>query len=158
MTPALLPDLYRGEPVVLAAKVGSLSGTLEIRGRIGERPWTMSMKLDHAAEGQGLSKLWARRKITDAEVARTVRRLKPEEADSVILALALDHHLVTRLTSLVAVDRTPSRPDGARLTRSDLPLNLPAGWDFDKVFGEKPGNPSAPSVETRRADRSDRTR
>src|SRR5215217_7161137 len=50
MTPALLPDLYRGEPVVLAAKVGSLSGTLEIRGRIGERPWTMSMKLDHAAE------------------------------------------------------------------------------------------------------------
>ncbi len=101
--------------------------------------------------------MWARRKIDDAEVARTVRRLKPEEADSLILALALDHHLVTRLTSLVAVDRTPSRPDGARLTRSDLPLNLPAGWDFDKVFGtDAPTDRTAP--DTRRAERRDRTR
>ena len=60
----------------------------------------------------------------------------PEETDKRILALGLDHQLVTRLTSLVAVDKTPSRPDGARLSRADLPLNLPAGWDFDKVFGE----------------------
>jgi Ca-activated chloride channel family protein len=157
VTPALLPDLYRGEPVVLAAKVGSLSGTLEIKGRIGDRPWTVSMKLDNAAEGQGLSKLWARRKITDAEVGRALRRLKPEEADAVTLALALDHHLVTRLTSLVAVDKTPSRPQGARLTRADLPLNLPAGWDFDKVFGDKPAPATEPS-DTRSADRAGRTR
>ena len=24
-----------------------------------------------------------------------------------------------------------------KLTRADVPLNLPAGWDFDKVFGEQ---------------------
>lgn len=107
------------------------------------------MPLANAAEGTGLSKLWARRKITDAEVARTLRKLKPEEADAVILALALDHRLVTSLTSLVAVDRTPSRPDGARLSRTDLPLNLPAGWDFDKVFGERL---PASGPATRRAD------
>jgi Ca-activated chloride channel homolog len=23
------------------------------------------------------------------------------------------------------------------LTRADVPLNLPAGWDYDKVFGEQ---------------------
>ena len=62
-------------------------------------------------------------------------QITPDEADKRILALALEHHLVTRLTSLVAVDKTPSRPDGARLTRADIPLNLPAGWEFDKVFG-----------------------
>jgi Ca-activated chloride channel family protein len=157
VTPALLPDLYRGEPVVLAAKVAALAGTLEIKGRIGDRPWSVSMKLNGAAEGQGLSKLWARRKITDAEVARTLRRLKPEEADAMILALALDHHLVTRLTSLVAVDKTPSRPQGARLSRAELPVNLPAGWDFDKVFGEKPA-PDTQAVDTRRADRAGRTK
>src|SRR5262249_9942035 len=32
VTPALLPDLYRGEPVVLAAQPESLSGALEITG------------------------------------------------------------------------------------------------------------------------------
>jgi Ca-activated chloride channel family protein len=151
-TPALLPDLYRGEPVVLAAKLGRLSGDLQLAGRIGDRPWTITLPLANAAEGSGISKVWARRKIDDAEVARSVRRLKPEEADSLILALALDHHLVTRLTSLVAVDRTPSRPDGARLTRSDLPLNLPAGWDFDKVFGTDA--PADRTPDTRRAERT----
>jgi Ca-activated chloride channel homolog len=61
--------------------------------------------------------------------------------------------LVTRLTSLVAVDQTPSRPEGAPLKLADLPLNLPAGWDFEKVFGERP-HPQTPPTE-RRADASD---
>ena len=121
--------------MALAAKVSALAGTLELTGMIGDRPWVVTLPLANAAEGRGLSKLWARRKIADAEVARTLRQITPEEADQRILALALQHHLVTRLTSLVAVEQTPSRPDGARLTRAELPLNLPAGWEFDKVFG-----------------------
>jgi Ca-activated chloride channel family protein len=138
ITPELVPDLYRGEPLVLAAKLSALDGTMEIKGRIGDRPWTVTLPIAKAAEGNGLSKLWARRKIADAEVAKTLRKATPEETDKRILALGLDHQLVTRLTSLVAVDKTPSRPDGAKLSRADLPLNLPAGWDFDKVFGERP--------------------
>ncbi len=120
----------------------------------------MTLPLANAAEGTGLSKLWARRKIADAEVARTLRTITPEEADKRILALALDHHLVTRLTSLVAVDKTPSRPDGARLTRADIPLNLPAGWEFDKVFGgraRRRRRPLAAPIE-RRADSPTPTR
>jgi Ca-activated chloride channel family protein len=152
MTPAMLPDLYRGEPVVLAAKVGALSGTLEIKGRIGDRPWVVRLPAASAAPGQGLSKLWARRKIADAELARTLGEATPEETDRRVLDLALDHHLVSRLTSLVAVDTTPSRPDGARLSRAELPLNLPAGWDFDKVFGERPLVPGP-----RHDDRADAT-
>jgi Ca-activated chloride channel family protein len=149
-TPAMMPDLYRGEPVALAARVSALAGALEIKGMIGDRPWVVTLPLAQAVEGRGLSKLWARRKIAEAEVARTLRRITPDEADGRILALALDHHLVTRLTSLVAVDQTPSRPDGARLTRAEIPLNLPAGWDFDKVFsGERS---SAPASAERRAD------
>jgi hypothetical protein len=68
-------------------------------------------------------------------------------ADKRILALALEHHLVSRLTSLVAVETTPSRPAGAQLVRAELPLNLPAGWDFDKVFGgERKHNEKRPAV------------
>jgi Ca-activated chloride channel family protein len=152
MTPGMLPDLYRGEPVVLAAKVGALSGTLEIKGRVGDRPWVVRLPAASAAPGQGLSKLWARRKIADAELARTLNEATPEETDRRVLDLALDHHLVSRLTSLVAVDTTPSRPDGARLSRAELPLNLPAGWDFDKVFGERPLVPAP-----RHDDRADAT-
>jgi Ca-activated chloride channel family protein len=153
VTPAVLPDIYRGEPLVLAAKLDKLAGTFEIKGRVGDRPWVVTLPIASAAEGKGLSKLWARRKIDDAEVARTLRQASPEEADKTILALALEHQLVTRLTSLVAVDKTPSRPDGAPLKLTELPLNLPAGWDFQKVFGERT-KPPAPPTE-RRADAAD---
>jgi Ca-activated chloride channel homolog len=150
ITPAVLPDLYRDEPLVLSAKLDRLAGTIEIKGHIGDRPWLIRLPLAQAAEGKGLSKLWARRKISDAEIARTMRQATPEDADKTILALALEHQLVTRLTSLVAVDKTPSRPNGEQLKLAELPINLPAGWDFEKVFGEHPHLPAQPTE--RRAD------
>src|SRR4029079_7877286 len=131
-------------------KLDKLSGSVEIKGRIGDRPWVVTLPLANAAEGKGLSKLWARRKITDAEVARTTRQASPEDADRTILALALEHQLVTRLSSLVAVDKNASRPEDAPLKLSELPINLPAGWDFEKLFGERPRAPVMPAE--RRAD------
>jgi Ca-activated chloride channel family protein len=151
MTPAAIPDVYRDEPLVLAAKLDKLTGSVEIRGRIGDRPWVVTLPVANAAEGKGLSKLWARRKIADAEIARTLRHGTPEDADKTILALALEHQLVTRLTSLVAVDKTPSRPVGETLKLTELPLNLPAGWEFAKVFGERP-KPLSPPAERRAED------
>jgi Ca-activated chloride channel homolog len=141
VTPKVLPDLYAGETLTIAAKLASATGSVEIRGMIGDRPWTVKLPLSGAGEGKGLSKLWARAKIADAEVAVTLGRIQQPEADRRILSLALEHSLLTRLTSLVAVDKTPSRPADVHLTRADLPLNLPSGWDFDKVFG-KPGIPA----------------
>jgi Ca-activated chloride channel family protein len=146
MTPAVIPDLYRGEPLVLAARLDKLAGSVEIKGRIGDRSWVVTLPLANAAEGKGLSKLWARRMISDAEVARTLRKITPDDADNAILRLALDHQLVTRLTSLVAVDKTPSRPDGEPLKLTDLPINLPAGWEFAKVFGEQPRSLPSPAT------------
>lgn len=148
LTPAALPDLYRGEPMVLAARLDQLKGNVTIKGRIGDQPWTVTLPLDRAAEGKGLSKVWARRMIDDAEVARTLNKIKPADADSAILSLALEHQLVTRLTSLVAVDKTPNRPAGEQLKLSEMPVNLPAGWDFAKVFGERQSLPK-PSTERR---------
>lgn len=151
MTPAIIPDIYRDEPLVLAAKLDKLAGSLEIKGRVGDRPWSVTLPLQNAAEGKGMSKLWARRKIGDAEVARTLREMAPEDTDKTILTLALDHQIVTRLTSLVAVDKTPSRPEGERLKLSELAINLPAGWDFAKVFGERP-QLTPTQLRERRAD------
>jgi Ca-activated chloride channel family protein len=152
LTPAAIPDLYRDEPLVLAARLDKLAGSVEIRGRIGDRPWVVTLPLSNAAAGKGLSKLWARRKIDDAEIARTMQATTAEDADRTILALALQHQLVTRLTSLVAIDKTPSRPEGEPIKLAELPLNLPAGWDFAKVFGERPKLPSPPAERRAEAD------
>ena len=147
-TPDLLPDLYRGEPVVIAAKLGRVAGTLTLRGRVGGQPWEQVVDLAAAVPGAGIGKVWARARIGAAETARLTGRLPAATADAAILSLALEHGLMTRLTSLVAVDATPRRPAGVALTAADLPLNLPAGWDFAAVFGERG---SAPAPRERRA-------
>jgi Ca-activated chloride channel family protein len=141
LTPDILPDLYRGEPVLLMAEATNQSGTLVISGLIGEQPWQVSIPVSKAAPGAGISKLWARRKIADFEVASTLGAITPEQMAKSILDMALTHHLVSSQTSLVAVDKTPKRPAGYKLTRADIPLNLPEGWDFEKVFGEDEPTP-----------------
>ncbi|MCJ2019222.1 marine proteobacterial sortase target protein [Methylobacterium sp. E-065] len=141
VTPGALPDLYRGEPLVFAALLPVASeGTVTVSGRVGGRTWTRTLPLAEAGAGAGISKVWARSRIGETETARITGRLGADTADATILALALEHGLTTRLTSLVAIDATPRRAPGTPLVAADLPLNLPAGWDFAKVFGtDQPG-------------------
>ena len=138
ITPENLPDLYRGEPVMFYADAASLSGAVKITGKIGDQPWEVSLPVDKAASGAGISKLWARRKIAEFEVAATLGQMQQADMDRAILAVALEHQLVSSQTSLIAVDNSPKRPAGYQLTRADVPLNLPAGWVWESVFGEMP--------------------
>ena len=147
ITPDMLPDLYRGEPVLLMAEATGLTGMLKISGNIGAQPWEVTLPIAKAANGRGISKLWARRKIADFEVASTLGTMTADDANKAILGVALEHQIVSTQTSLVAVDKTPKRPAGERLTRADVPLNLPAGWNYDSVFGGE----EAPAVKTREA-------
>ncbi|WP_438752755.1 marine proteobacterial sortase target protein [Pararhizobium sp. O133] len=138
ITPNPMPDLYRGEPVVLTAQLDgtSAAGKLQIVGKTGSQPWRIEMDVAKASEGKGIAKLWARRKIEDLE-ANAYAVNDAVALDKQIEAVALANHLVSRVTSLVAVDVTPSRPAGEPVASTRLPLNLPAGWDFEKVFGEQ---------------------
>ncbi|HTO55259.1 MAG TPA: marine proteobacterial sortase target protein [Myxococcota bacterium] len=133
--PNPIPDLYAGEPVLLSAT--GAGGTLEISGRAGGRPWSATLDLGSAGEGAGIEKLWARAKIAAVEEWR-YRGASSDDVDAEVLKLGLAHHLVTRVTSLVAVDVTPSRPANEGLNAVSVPLNLPKGWDFDKVRGSEP--------------------
>ena len=147
--PNPLPDLYKGEPIVLTARLARTpkpGDLLEIGGTFAGDPWLVRLPLAKADEGKGIAKLWARRKIAALEGFRYSGG-DWEKIDADILVVALDHHLVSRLTSLVAVDVTPSRPDDETLGTAQMPVNLPDGWDFDKVFGGDPSPlPTSASV------------
>ena len=139
LTPSLLPDLYQGEPVLIMTEGASLSGDLVVTGKIGDAPWSVKLPVSAAAPAKGISKLWAHRKIADIEVAQTMGSLMADVANKQVLDVALAHQIVSSQTSLIAVDKSPKRPATEKLTRAEVPLNLPAGWNFDKVFGtEKP--------------------
>ncbi|MBX3505037.1 MAG: marine proteobacterial sortase target protein [Parvibaculum sp.] len=140
--PNPVPDLYKGEPIVLSARMAEARGTLTLKGDVAGKPWEVRMPVDAGETRPGIGKLWARRKIeqleADAQIAGNW-----EANDGEILRVALEHHLVSRRTSLVAIDVTPARPEGATLTQRDMPVNLPEGWDYEKVFGAPPPAASA---------------
>jgi len=135
IVPADLPDLYAGEPLVLLGRADDLAGTLVVSGLIGDKPWRTEVRLADAIDSPAVARLWAKRRIDDVEVARWMHVVNDATADETIAQLGLGFALVTSQTSLVAVDETPSRPAGERLRREELPLLLPAGWDFDVLFG-----------------------
>jgi Ca-activated chloride channel family protein len=73
--------------------------------------------------------LWARAKIASL---MDELRLGADEAAirPAVVKVALEHHLVSRYTSLVAVDVTPTAPGGDRrtaLVKASLPHGTPAG-------------------------------
>ena len=129
-----MPDLYAGEPVVVTARVSGLQGDVSIKGCIGRQPWRAVLSLSGSAHGSGVAKLWARDKI-DNLMNELFDGGNLEKTREQVITLALTHSLVTEFTSLVAVDSTPARPGEERLTSQNVPVNLPKGWDHEKVFG-----------------------
>lgn len=136
--PQKLPDLYLGEPVVLSARAeGLLSGKVVVRGQSGEQSWNSKFDLGRAHDGKGMGVIWARRKIESLTDSLQDGADK-EKVREAVVDIALKHHLVTRYTSLVAVDVTPVRPAGEPLDSQAVPANLPQGWSHEGVFGSLP--------------------
>ncbi len=72
-----------------------------------------------------------------AELIDSLRRgANAKAVKTAVVATALRHRLVSRYTSLVAVSKIVDRAPGTALDRREVALNLPKGWDYDKVFGE----------------------
>jgi len=138
--PDPLPDLYAGEPVVLSAKVSSMNGELHFSGTFDGKPWTAALRISDAIDGLGVAKLWARSKIAALE-AKSYTDPNAKGIDKAIETVALEHHLVSSQTSLVAIDPLKSRPDGEPVSSVNMPLNLPDGWVYDKVFGSPAAMP-----------------
>jgi Ca-activated chloride channel family protein len=140
--PDPLPDLYRGEPVLVTARLGRPAEAVKLRGRLGGQPWTRTVRLRGGQEADGVGVLWGRRKI--AQLMDRKHQGEPEAAiRPAVIQVALTHHLVSRYTSLVAVDVTPARPAQEGLERRDVPPNLPQGWTYTKVFGAVPRTATA---------------
>ncbi len=134
MFPARIPDLYEGEPVVVVLKGAALPESVTMQGMIGSAPWTTSIRLKHRDSREGLSVYWARQKI--AALMDQQRYGQDETATKqAVLDVALLHHLVSKYTSLVAVDVTPVRPADKLLQTHAMRTNLPDGQDYQAIFG-----------------------
>ena len=137
ITPEIVPDLYQGEPLVIIAETDNFAtGSLQISGMLAGKEWSRNIDLDTQTNQQGIGQVWARRKIS--EHMGSLRGGAPEDkVRKAILNLALEHSLITKYTSLIAVDITPSRTTEF-MYRQRIPVNLPSRWSQAKIFGTLP--------------------
>jgi Ca-activated chloride channel family protein len=133
MFPDPIPDLYLGEPVTLVARTNDVPEQLVLSGYYAGRHWETKINSRVAGESEGISILWARQKIKSL-MDSLDGGADQDEVRKNVLATALQHHLVSRYTSLVAVDVTPSRPEHANMKSKMAKTNLPKGWQYNKVF------------------------
>ena len=112
-----IPDLYVGETIVAAFKLSELPTSIKITGNTADGVFEKSITLAHDTQANGIDVLWARRKI-DGLMDQYRGMYSGTERDileDAITSLALDYHLVSKFTSLVAVDVSPSKPDEENL-------------------------------------------
>ena len=128
--PARIPDLYLGEPIVVsAAFTRTSSRTIVVSGVRGNQPWSVTLTPSSDSEASGVGVLWAR-----AKIATLMDKLRTgaDEKDirPAVIRVALEHHLVSAYTSLVAVDVTPTNPNAIARTammKTSLPAGMQAG-------------------------------
>ena len=126
--PEMIPDLYAGEPLTILFKSRSTPQHISLKGDYGDSEWQTSATIKEASQS-GIRVAWAREKIATLMSQHHESDAVPErqQVKQKIINTALQHHLVSRFTSLVAVDVTPAN-DSAMLYREHLKNNLPHGW------------------------------
>ena len=138
MFPKNIPDLYDGEPILITVKTkNKLKKDITFKGEIAGAKWSEIVDPDGKSKNKGVAALWAREKIRDimnqAIKDGTTRAPDVREA---IIEVALTHQLVSKYTSLVAVDDEIARKDAA-LKSTPIPTNLPQGMDPNMVAGKQ---------------------
>ena len=135
--PATVPDLYAGEPIVLKARLARAprpGDQLLINGRSAGGDWGAELPLATDSVSPGTAAVWARAHIAGL-LERERRGTDPDSIRRAVVDTALTHHLVSKYTSLVAVDKTPVRPAGSTLANEQVPNLLPHGQSHKAIFG-----------------------
>jgi len=136
--PQRLPDLFLRQPLLIFGRISQgRKGTVHLTARAGDQPFETSIPFDASTASfhPGITTLWARQRVEDLmdrwreadEGARAGIRAS-------LIVHAIRYHLVTRFTSLVAVEEVVANVGGESQT-VPVPTELPAGMQMEKVFG-----------------------
>ena len=136
--PQRVPDLFMHQPLMVYGRItkGRI-GRLHITARNGNQPYETTIAFDASKTTfhPGITTLWARQRVEDLmDHWRNADIKGQEEIRGSVIAHATRYHLVTRFTSLVAVEEVIANPSGQSKTAA-VPNELPEGMKMDKVFG-----------------------
>jgi Ca-activated chloride channel homolog len=146
--PNVIADLYLGEPLVLSYRQTSsqinIDSELSLIGNYANKKWQSHLLPGDTLQQSGLHVLWARQKI--AQLSRDQRSAMLDNPSSEqlnsfkqnITQTALDHHLVSQYTSLVAIDITPTKPSDLLAHDRQITNRVPKGSATQSQFARLP--------------------
>lgn len=126
ISPAPVPDLYAGQPIIVTAKLQRSGGSMIISGVTTDGEWRSNLPFSGGRQHGGIATLWARDHIAELE-DRVVLQGESGDLRTRILDTALRHRLVSRYTSFIAVEQRISRPQQQPAKSHDVPNLRPAG-------------------------------
>jgi Ca-activated chloride channel family protein len=136
--PAHVPDLFMGQPLLIYGRItNGRKGKVRLTAHAGNEPFetTIALNTTKATFHPGITTLWARQRVEDLiDHWRESDENNRAEIRTSVIAHAMQYKLVTRFTSLVAVEEVVVNP-GGQLNTAPVPTELPAGMQMDKVFG-----------------------
>lgn len=98
--PSPLPDLYFGEPIMVAIKLNNAKN-LVLAGQTAQGPLSIKLSTQNSSNAQGIAKLWARQKIKSLLLYNEQSVVKDE-----VQELALTHQLLSPFTAFIAIEQT----------------------------------------------------
>ncbi|MGD8377386.1 MAG: VIT domain-containing protein [Acidobacteriota bacterium] len=125
--PEPLPDLHAGEPLLASLRFapGVPLGELRLAGRSRERELDLAVDVGRAAErSSGVAQRWARARVV-ALLDSLHRGADPDGVREAVVRTSLAYHILTRYTSLVAVEAYPTAANPA--SRVAVPAAWPTG-------------------------------
>jgi Ca-activated chloride channel homolog len=138
MYPGRPPDLFLRQPLLIYGRISKgCVGKVHLTARAGNEPYETSIAFDalRATFHPGITTLWARQRVEELmDRWRQSDENERAEIRASVIAHAIRYRLVTRFTSLVAVEEVVVNAGGQSNT-VPVPTELPAGWQMDKVFG-----------------------
>jgi Ca-activated chloride channel family protein len=136
--PACPPDLFQQQPLLIFGRITKgRVGKVHLTARAGNNPYESSIAFDtsRATFHPGITTLWARQRVEELlDHWRESDENGQAEIRASVIAHAIRYRLVTRFTSLVAVEEVVVNAGGQSKT-VPVPTELPAGWQMEKVFG-----------------------
>lgn len=131
IAPKMVPDLFSGRCADIFfqyEKTGGGKPRIEIRGRFADgSPYRSEVDLD-SAKTEAISRLWARRVISDLEDEYRSSTGDREEIQNAIVALSVEHSILCRFTAFSVIDEEKIDTSSLGSRQMSQPVHMPSGW------------------------------
>jgi len=133
LVPKQIPDLFQGEPLIVFGKMLSTqTNHISFSGKTPNGIMQLNFPIDFntGQKESAISTLWGRKKISSL---MNEYRLGNASVKQSIIDVAMDHNLITKFTSFIAIENQIVNLSN-QIDKVAIPVPLPKGWDYDAIF------------------------